>query len=427
MLEPSEMEIAKRLGLALALGLLIGVERGWAGRSAQEGTRIAGLRTFGLIGLLGGLWALLAQHLGPLVLGFAFLGFAAVVIAGHWLETRETRDYGITTVVAALVAFALGALALYGHSTQAAAAAVAVAVLLRFKPQLHGWLSRLEPGELHAALRLLVISVILLPVLPNQGYGPWEALNPYEIWWMVVLIAGISFVGYFAIKIAGPQRGVILTAMSGGLVSSTPLTLSFSRMGQREPALQGLLAVGVVLASSTVFPRILIVVGVVAPSMVVYLAWPFGIMMLAGYGAALWQWRRVRGEVPLGAVKLHNPSELGTALQFGALLALVMLLAHALQAWLGHAGIYLLAAVSGITDVDAITLSLSRLVPHTLALQVAAQGIVLAAMMNTLVKGALVFAIAGRRMGWQVGLPFGLVILGGIVGLVIARQLLPLA
>src|SRR6266508_2904997 len=223
------MELLQRLGLSLFIGLLIGTERGWQERSATEGERVAGIRTVGLLGLLGGLWALLAQELGTVLLGFSFLAVTLLMIVAHFLDVRAHRDVWITTVIAALLTFVLGATAVQGHEAVAAGGAVITTVILSLKSFLHGWLKKLEETELFAALKLLLMSVVILPWLPDRGYGPWDALNPYDIWFFVVLIAGISFVGYFAMKLAGSTQGIIVTRLLGGMVSSTAVTLSFSR------------------------------------------------------------------------------------------------------------------------------------------------------------------------------------------------------
>ncbi|MFP4561405.1 MAG: MgtC/SapB family protein [Thiohalorhabdus sp.] len=414
------LALFQRLGLALALGLLIGLERGWQMRERAEGGRLAGLRTFGLTGLMGGVWAVLAEDFGAPALGLGFLALAAVVILAHLQMVRagDEPDYGITSVVALLLTFAFGALAVTGNSAVAAAGAVVTALLLGLKPVLHGWLRRLTEPELLAALKLLLISVVVLPVLPNRGMGPWDALNPYALWWMVVLIAGISFVGYFAIKLIGPHRGVPLTGLAGGLASSTATTLSFSRMGRREPGLRRLLAAGVAVSAATMFPRIVLEAAVVNPAVLTVLGPVMATMTALGFAAAgfLW-WQSGDGDAP-GDMALKNPFEIGPALQFGVLLAAIMLLAEGARVWLGDAGVYLLAAVSGLTDVDAITLSLSRMARGDMEAEVAARAILLAAAVNTLVKGGLVVAIAGRGMGGPVAAAFGVVLAGGLVTVV---------
>jgi len=408
------VETLQHLGIALALGLLIGSERGWQGREQAEGARIAGVRTFGLIALLGALWALLADLLGEVVLGFAFVAFTAVIIIAYRQETEDTRDYGTTTVVAALLTFALGALTMLGEATIAAIIAVVSTTVLSLKPALHHALEQLERRELYAALKLLLISVVLLPVLPNRGYGPWQALNPYEVWWLVVLIATISFAGYFAVKIAGARLGIVLTGLFGGIASSTAVTLNFARLGRDNRTAQALLAAGVIVAATTMFPRILLEVAVVNRELLPRLLAPMGAMAATGYLVVFWLWRRQRHQEHTPELAINNPFELLPALKFGLLLAGVMLLSKAFQNWFGDAGLYLLAAISGLSDVDAITLSMARLSSRgEVAETVAVQAIVLAAVVNTGVKGALVALLCGGTMAWRVAVAFLLTVASG--------------
>jgi uncharacterized membrane protein (DUF4010 family) len=377
---------------------------------------LAGLRTFGLVGLLGGVWGLLAHELGPVLLGFAFLGLAGVVVLAHLQTVRREGDLGVTTAVAALVTFSLGGLTTLGFAVPAAASAVIVTILLGLKPVLHDWLRRISQDELAAVLKLALISVVILPVLPNRGFGPWDALNPYAIWWMVVLIAGISFVGYFAVRIAGPRRGLPLTGLLGGLASSTATTLSFSRIGRRQPNLHTLLAAGITLSAATMFPRMILEVAVVRPGLLPVVAPTLAAMTVLAYAGAWLVWRATgQSDGTGGDVALKNPFELGPALQFGLLLAGVLLLAEGARVWLGDAGIYLLSAASGLSDVDAITLSLARMTGEGLDAEVAARGIVLAAVVNTGVKAGLVAVVAGWRMGGRVAALFAAPALAGVL------------
>jgi len=407
------MDLFQRLAVALALGLLIGIERGWHERTTAEGHRVAGVRTFGLISLLGAIWALMAEELGEVILALAFLAFAGLVIAAHILDARSDRDYGITTAVAALLTFALGAIAARGHLSIAAATAVIAATLLGLKPVLHHWLEQLEQRELYAIFKMLLISVVLLPVLPDKGYGPWEALNPYAIWWLVVLIAGISFVGYFAIRIAGSRRGIVITGLFGGLASSTAATLSFARLGRQNLGAQSLLAAGVILAAGTMFPRILLEVSVVNRGLLPSLSAPLLGMMVASYLVLPLLLASSEREGPVRAVAISNPFEILPALKFGLLLVAVMLAAKGFQQWFGDAGLFAVAAISGITDVDAITLSVARLARSELDGTVAVQAIVVAACVNTLVKGLIVGFICRSTMAWQVMATFILTVITG--------------
>ena len=403
------------LGIALAIGLLVGVERGWTQRGSAEGTRVAGLRTFGLIGLLGGIIALLSADYGGWLLAVGFLSVAVLVALGHWVAMRGVPDLGVTTEVAALLTYALGALAVSGKPALAVAGAVVVALLLGMKGYLHGLLQRLEKYELTAGLQLALITLVVLPVLPNQGYGPWQVLNPYKLWLMVVLISAISFAGHFAVRIAGPRRGLLITGLFAGLASSTALTLSFSRMGKQRRDLQSLLAAGVVVAGVTMFPRMLVVVAVVNPRLVGPMLIPFGVLTAIGIVGALWLWRRDAG-LDTGPVQAPSgrPFELRTSLQFAALLAAILFLAEAGRRYLGAAGIYGVSLLSGLTDVDAITLSLSDMAPADLHQTVAVHGMLVAALANTVVKGGMVAVICGGPMARAVARVFAAIVVCGL-------------
>ncbi len=400
-----EQKIFYHLGVALAIGLLVGVERGWKERSAEEGQRVAGVRTFGLIGLLGGVLAQLSARYGGVALGLGFIGLAASMTAVYAVNLRADRDVGMTGLISGMLTFVLGALAGTGEVAVASACAVVMTMLLTYKHELHSWVGALEAGELQAGMKLLLISVVLLPVLPDQGYGPWAALNPYAIWWMVVLIATISFVGYFAIKLGGPRRGAVFTGIFGGLASSTALTLHFSHLSRDDPELSRVLGLGILLACGTMFPRLLLIAVLLNFRLLEPLLIPLTVMAGIVYLPALFYWYRQTNLDTKGASALKNPLELKSALAFGALLALVLLLGKGLRVWFGETGVLILATVSGIADADAITLSLSRMSSVDLDVRIVTQGIVIAAAVNSLTKGAMAALIGGRSIGLRVGLP----------------------
>ncbi|MEF3192694.1 MAG: MgtC/SapB family protein [Halothiobacillaceae bacterium] len=396
------LTLLQHLGIALAIGLLIGTERGWHERAAAEGHRVAGIRTFGLTGLLGGVIGVVALKLNAAFAGLAFAGFAALIVVGHWIASnREEAQLGITTEVALLVTLALGLLSTLGFPLIAAASAVVTTILLGLKPVLHGWLTQLTEGELHAALKLLLISVVLLPLLPDRGLGPWAAFNPYLAWWMVVLVSGLSFIGYFAIKLAGPRRGIMATSLLGGLVSSTAVTINLARYARDARYSPQLLAAGVLAACSIMFPRVLIEAGVVHAELIPVLLPPLALMTLATLGGAAYLWRDItlEGAGAVAQANLPNPFGLGNAFKFGLLLALIMVLASGAKAWFGHAGLYALAAASGLADVDALTLSVAKLSLNGLDVEVARNIILIAVFTNTIVKAVLALAIGGMAMG----------------------------
>ncbi len=388
------------LFIALLLGAIVGTQRGWVMRNNVEGSRVAGIRTFSLVGLLGGLVGILANLYTPLLLGFALIALVILACIAFVIQQRKSEDISITGVVSLVITFVLGSLAVSGEPVLAAAAAVITAVVLDNKKELHQALQRLQEYELDAALRLLLISIVLLPLLPNQAYGPWKALNPYEIWWMVVLIASISFVGYFAIKIGGAKRGILFTSVFAGLSSSTALTLQFSHLSREQANISPLLASGILLSCGTMFPRLLIVLSVINPQLVTLLG-PIALVMTAAlYLPAWWIWRRSEVEQIEQPNKQTNPLALQSALFFGVVLAVIMLLSHALSDLFGNAGVLILSALSGITDVDAISLALGRQSTQTLSVETAALGILIAASVNTVVKMGMVVAIGDKAL-WR--------------------------
>ncbi|MFO7576534.1 MAG: DUF4010 domain-containing protein [Pelovirga sp.] len=409
-------DIALSLFVALAIGLLIGIERGWRGRDEQEGERIAGIRTFSLIGLLGCVAALLAQEGNPWFISIAFVAVSALIITSHILEVRANQDVGTTTAFTMMLTFVLTAWSAYGHPVPALTVTVIVITLLGHKPGLHAWLKKIAPRDFFSAIKLLIISVVFLPLLPNRGYGPWEALNPHWIWLMVVLVSGLSFLGYLVIQITGRKTGTIITAIAGGLVSSTAVTLTLARFA-RQQADSRIFAGAVLLASSIMFPRVAIEVLVVHPGLLRALWLPLAVMLAGLLCVFYWLWRQQRRDdgIDSPAFELQSPLQLDVALKLGLLLAAILLLSAAMQEWFGDRGIYALSLVSGLMDVDAITLSLARAAKTGLGDAVAARGIVLACAANTLFKGILFAAIAGARENFQLPLWMFVAIIPGLL------------
>jgi uncharacterized membrane protein (DUF4010 family) len=397
---------ALHLALALLLGALIGIERGWVAREKSAGSRVAGVRTHALVGLLGGVSGLLAETLTPWAFPLMFVAIALIALVGWREQMVRSGDVSITGLIGLLLAFSFGAMAVAVSPTLATACAVVTAVILDNKREIHGLLDKLESHELDAALKLLLISAVMLPLLPNEGMGPGGVLNPYALWWMVVMIATISFVGYFAIRVGGAEKGILFTGLFAGLSSSTALTLHFARQSRVNTALSPLLASGILIACGTMFPRILIYAAIIHPALIPHLVLPVTLMALSLYIPALLIWHRQRRRDPIDTPKLNqNPLELRTALMFGALLTVIMLLGKWLREWLGEAGVYLLAAVSGIADVDAITLSLTRMSQDSLSIASAVFGIIIAASVNNLVKGGMAASFGTRTLALRIALP----------------------
>lgn len=413
------LEAALPLAASLGIGLLIGVERGWHLRTVAPGTRVAGVRTFTLIGFLGGMSAQLSKDLGPGVLVVAFASLAGLLIASYAVGLRESPRRSATTEVAALVTFVLGACPPLGYGLVAGGAAVIVAFLLSGKGGIHRAVEGLEERELDAALKLLALAFVLMPLLPDRGIGPWGAWNLRAILWMVLLIAGLSFVGYLAVRRVGARLGFGLAALLGGLVSSTAVTLDFARRARAQPDLARLLAAGIVGACGSMFARVLVLVGVLAPALLVHAALPLALATAVCWVGAWWGWRHAPRDGGSQAVRLESPLALGIALPFAALLAFVSLLAAALRAWLGDRGVYALSVVAGLGDVDAITVTLARQTGLGLALPIAAHGILIASAVDTLLKTGLALGLGGRALGRPVALVLAAALLLGAAALLV--------
>jgi uncharacterized membrane protein (DUF4010 family) len=392
------IELFVRFGVAIAIGFLIGLQREYA-YGGPDQMIIAGERTFALFSLAGALAAMAADELNS---ALAFFGIILVLglfsAVAYFIDSRSGK-VGLTTEVAIIVAIAIGALCYWGYLTLAIALGIATTVLLSIKWETDQFARALTREDVLAALQLAVISAIILPILPNENFlpPPFDVFNPFKIWLMVVFISGISFLGYVAIKIIGPEQGIGITGLLGGMVSSTAVTLSFSERSNREPDLSKPFVLAITVAWTVMFARVLIEVGVVHPALLSYVWLPIALAGLVGllYCAYLFFAQRTAEK---GDVKFSNPFDLMTAIKFGLLYALVLLVSRAAQMYLGDTGLYLSSIISGLADVDAITLSMSELSrTGVLGMDQAALAIVLATMSNTLVKGSIAL-IAGSVM-----------------------------
>jgi uncharacterized membrane protein (DUF4010 family) len=405
-----------RFGAALVIGILVGLQREYAyGDPDRE--MFAGVRTFALMALVGGVAAMVADELAspwPFIGVMLLLG---ALIAIAYFVTAWRGKVGLTTEVSALVTTLCGALCYWGYLPLAAAMAVATTVLLSIKLEMQTFIRRLTREDVYATLKFAVITAIVLPVLPNQTFGPppLDVLNPYKIWLMVVFISGISFLGYVLIKVVGSRQGIGLTGLLGGLASSTAVTLSFSQRSQTQPDLARPLALGLTLSWMMMFLRVVAEVAALNAALLRMLWLPMAASAAVGlaYGVYLCFSQRTDEE---GGVDFSNPFELGPAVKFGLLYAVILLVSKAAQIYLGDTGVYLSSIVAGLTDVDAITLSMAELggAAGGVDLHVAARAIVLAAMSNTFVKSGIVLA-SGSASLRRVSLPgFVLMLVAGV-------------
>jgi uncharacterized membrane protein (DUF4010 family) len=389
--------------VALAVGLLIGMEREWRQQRDEDNPdEHAGLRTFGLFGLLGGIAGLFEQNAAWLVAA-VLLAVAAVLIAQRRKGEQNLPLEDVTTLAAALVTTMLGALATIGMPQLAATAAVVIVVLLHLKPTLHRWIGAISKDELRAVLRLLVISLVVLPVLPDQGYGPYEALNPRHIWWYVVLISLLSFAGYMAIRVLGPKRGYLATGVFGGMVSSTATTAALARLAKQDQKSVAPLAAGIALANGVSVLRMLVIVTAIHPALAMAAAWPLGWFALVALGCALLLWRFQTGRGKGKAMEISNPFGIGPALKLASILATVQVLAAFLEDRFGEIGLQALAAVAGLVDADAISLTVARSTAGGAAIEPAVIALLIAVLANALFKSVVLFSAGGKIALWGIG------------------------
>lgn len=393
--------------ISLAIGLLIGLER-----ERNPGAK-AGLRTFALVALAGSIGALLSAQTGaPWMLGAGLLVLGGMMVGVH-LREDDDDDPGTTTVAAVVVCYGLGALVWYGHQQVAVTLAILTTVLLYFKTELRGVSQHLTRKDLVSILQFAVLSFVILPILPDENFGPYDTLNPYQTWLMVVLISGLSLAGYAALRLAGQRHGALLTGLLGGIASSTATTLVFARNTRADPELAGVAAIVILTANWVVLIRLCVLVAVIAPGLLPLMASLFAGGILAGVAYFYWLWRKIGSQPALPEMVMKNPTEIRTALGFGALYAVVLLAAAWLSDIAGQAGLYAVALASGLTDVDAITLSSLRLFgASTLSAQQTATAILLAVGANMLFKAVIATSIGGLKLARGIVPGFASVMLG---------------
>ena len=403
-------DLFRQLGISLALGLLVGLQR------ERADSRLAGFRTFALVTLLGTICAMLSKSSGGWILAGGFLGITACIVIGNQVRSAAgDPGTGLTSEIAMLLMYSVGASLALLPEIVGVAVGAGVAVLLQFKPELHGIARRLSDGDTKAIMRFVLLAFIVLPVLPDRPYGPFDVLNPHDIWKMVVLIVGISLGGYIVYKFFGEQAGVVVGGILGGTISSTATAVSYARRVKESPGSELLAALVICIASTIVYIRVLIELSVVAPRFVPVAGPRIAVLFFVSVLVCVGLWLKVRGqksEMP----EQENPSELKPALVFGLLYAAVLFGVAAAKHYFGNQGLFLLAGISGLTDMDAITLSTGRLVAQgSLEARAGWQMILLAGMSNLLFKGGLVLSLGNRKLFGYVAVNFGLSILAGVL------------
>lgn len=377
--------------IALGIGLLVGLQK------ERVASPLAGLRTFALVSVFGAVAALIGRSAGPWLIVAGLVAITTLTVMGNLMSMKKGDiDPGQTTEVAIVLTYLIGALVVIGPREAAIVLGATLAMLLHLRDELKGWVARLSDRDVRAMMQFVVVSLIVLPILPNRPYGPYAVLNPREIWWTVVLIVGINLVGYGAFRMMGARAGTVLLGMLGGIVSSTATTMSYSRLTKTNESASRPAVVIVWIASGMVFVRVLVEIGAVAPSFLPVAAGPLAIMLLLFTVGARIVWRA--GTSPTESpLQPTNPSELRPAVLFAALYAVVLFAVAAAQDLLGGPGLFAAAAISGLTDIDAITLSTSQLVSRQLVDADTGWRLILVATMSNMVFKFGLVAILGSR------------------------------
>jgi uncharacterized membrane protein (DUF4010 family) len=398
------------LGIAFGLGILVGLQR------ERAETQLAGIRTFPLITVLGTLCGMLAQSFGGWTFGAGLIALAGLIVIGNVAKMKKDLiEPGLTTEVAMLLMFVVGAYLTVGYKEVAIAIGGSLALLLQFKKQMHAAAQKLGDEDVKAIMQFVFVSLVILPVLPNQTYGPYEVLNPRQIWWMVVLIVGINLGGYIIYKFFGQKAGIVLGGVLGGMISSTATTASYSRRTSPAPEISKAAALVIVIASSVVFIRVLLEIFIVSSAFFTKAFLPISFLLILFVILSIGLWFRAqKGEVLMPPQE--NPSELNSALFFGLIYAVVLFAVAAAKAQFGDKGLYFVAGLSGLTDVDAITLSTSQLV--SMGRLDASNGwrIVLIALLSNIVfKGSAIAVLGSRQLLKNVSISYGIVLVVGIL------------
>ncbi len=423
MIQLTDFEPWWRFGAALLIGALLGTEREFV-QQKKDSPDFAGIRTFSLIALLGAVTAFMIPDFGIFPAALALGGLVLLIAVSYFSTLTQTnKGAGITTEVAVMLTFLLGALVMGEQGTVAIALGVVTALLLSMKGRLHHVIRQMSAEDLRVVLQFALVAAVILPLLPNRAIDPWGLLNPFKIWLVVVLVSGIGFIGYILMKTLGASRGINLTGLLGGLVSSTATTISFSSASRETPIISSHYAQAIILSSSIMFPRMLLLALVIYPPLLYAVGVPLGAMLATGMIIVfLLQRRRITDgqDSEEQALKLAHPLKLSTAIKFGLFFTVILLIIEFAQGAFGEVGVYITSALAGLTDVDAITLSVTQLVKNDqLKLRVAGTAVLIAAIMNTIVKGFIAYSSGSPELRRIVVSAFGVIVVIGVISGVI--------
>lgn len=396
---------AQKMGIALLIGLLIGLEREHSSKGEKT---FAGIRTFPLISIFGFLAALIGSLLQQWAYLVFFLIFSGLVISSYINSSRDGK-IGITSELSSLLVFILGSLIYWNYIMISAIISVIIALFLSLKIQIHSFVERVSEEDILAVLKLALVTVIILPLLPEQDFGPHKIINLRILWYMVIFIASLSFLGYVLTKFVGYKKGIFYTGLFGGFVSSTALTFSFAKKSVQNADLSSNLAAGIILASTVVYPKVFLEVLVVNPKLASYMWLPLLLLTICGIVASyIMHGKTVQHQVE--DLHLSNPFELRSALMFGLIFGVIIAFAKLSQIYFGNEGTYLVSFIAGLPNIDAITLSMAQLADKSISLETANISILIALLSNTLFKSLLALIIGGKILARTTSMGFGLLI-----------------
>jgi len=404
------LDLYLRIGIALGLGLLVGAQRQKVDKAP------GGIRTFALIAVFGSISALLADEFGQWLLAAAFLSLTGLIILANWLEAKKDPEHGagITSEIAALLMFGISAYLMHGEKELAVVSAGVIALLLHYKDPLHSFVGKLSEGDLQAIMQFVLISLVILPVLPNETYDPYGVLNPFKIWLMVVLIVGIGLFGYVAFKLFSPRAGTLLGGILGGMVSSTATTISAARDTKNSPSRATAAALIIMIATAVSIVRVLLEVFTVANSFFPTIVGPFAVLLGVFLVLTFILYRKKSDEI-VSQNEPSNPAQLKPAIIFGLLYAVILFVVAFTREKFGESGLYVVAVLSGLTDVDAITLSTAQMMNKgRVEVDTGWRLIMVATLANTLFKGGAVALLGGRALLKRIVVLYGIAILSGI-------------
>lgn len=404
--------LIQKLGIAILIGALIGLERE---HSRTPGAKsFAGIRTFPLIAMYGFISAMLASYIN-ITYYFVFVVSIIILVGLSYYNTARGGRIGITTELSALMVFVLGSMIYWNFILIAAIVAVIMAVFLSLKIQLHQFVENVTGEDIFAVLKLSIVTIIIMPLLPERSFGPNNVINLRLIWMMVIFIALISFLGYILTKYVGYKKGISVTSIFGGLVSSTALTFSFAKKSKENDSLSPNFGVGILIATIMVFPKVLLEIAVVNGELAKLAVVPIVIFMIVGIVLSLIMWKKINA-VELTGINLKNPFELKSALYFGLIFGAILLFSKLAQSNFGDRGSYIVSFISGLTNIDAITLTMAQLsAKNTISSFVALNSIIIALFANLLFKGIIAIILGTKLMARYTTVGFGFFILTALL------------